>query len=153
MNYARFYTLFAKIPKYGDNEDQKAQLVSDISHGRTTSLRELTPAEYNALCRLLDERIGNRDQLRKRRSEALRLMTALGIDTSNWGAVDHFCAQPRIAGKVFRQLSCEELIALSRKLRAITAKRPSHRPQPQTNTAEPKILYYNPTYNLEGLPS
>lgn len=152
MNYAKFYTLLAKIPKYGDNEDQKAQLVSSISHGRTTSLRELTSSEYNALCRLLDERVAGRDQLRKRRSEALRLMTALGIDTSNWGAVDHFCAQPRIAGKVFRQLRCDELIALSRKLRAIAGKRPSHRPKQPTAT-QPKILYYKPTYNPEGLPS
>ena len=101
MNYSRFYSLFAKLPKYGDDDDQKAQLVSEISQGRTTSLRELSQQEYNSLCYLLEERMGIRDNLRRRRSALLRQMQQMGIKTHDWQAVDAFCLQPRIAGKPF----------------------------------------------------
>lgn len=148
MNYSRFYTLFAKLPKYGDDDDQKAQLVNEISHGRTTSLRELSYQEYNALCRLLEERMGIRENLRRRRSAVLKQMTAMGIKTSDWQVVDQFCLQPRIAGKPFRYLSLAELTALSRKLHAIDHKRPTQSTEPKV-----KMLYYKSSINSQQLPS
>lgn len=148
MNYSRFYALFAKLPKYGDDEEQKAQLVDEISHGRTTSLRELSCQEYNALCRLLEERMGIRENLRRRRSAVLKQMTAMGIKTSDWQAVDQFCLQPRIAGKPFRYLNLVELNALSRKLHAIERKRPT-----KSHQSNVKILYYQPPIKSQQLPS
>lgn len=148
MNYSRFYSLFAKLPKYGDDDDQKAQLVSEISQGRTTSLRELSQQEYNSLCCLLEERMGIRDNLRRRRSALLRQMQQMGIKTHDWQAVDAFCSQPRIAGKPFRYLSLTELTALSRKLRAIDHKRASQSTEPKV-----KMLYYKPQINSQQLPS
>lgn len=148
MNYSRFYSLFAKLPKYGDDDDQKAQLVSEISQGRTTSLRELSQQEYNSLCRLLEERMGIRDNLRRRRSALLRQMQQMGIKTHDWQVVDQFCLQPRIAGKPFRYLSLTELTALSRKLHAIDHKRPSQSTEPKV-----KMLYYKPQINSQQLPS
>ena len=147
MNYSIFYSLFAKLPKYGDDDDQKAQLVSEISHGRTTSLRELSQQEYNSLCSLLEERMGIRDNLRRRRSALLRQMQQMGIKTHDWKAVDAFCLQTRIAGKPFRYLGLTELTALSRKLRAIDKKRPS-----QSTVPKVKMLYYKPSINSQ-LPS
>ena len=148
MNYSRFYSLFAKLPKYGDDDDQKAQLVSEISQGRTTSLRELSQQEYNSLCYLLEERMGIRDNLRRRRSALLRQMQQMGIKTHDWQAVDAFCLQPRIAGKPFRYLSLAELTALSRKLHAIDHKRPTQSTEPKV-----KMLYYKPSINSQQLPS
>jgi hypothetical protein len=148
MNYSRFYTLFAKLPKYGDDDEQKAQLVDEISHGRTTSLRELTYQEYNALCRLLEERMGIRENLRRRRSAVLKQMTAMGINTSDWQVVDQFCLQPRIAGKAFRYLNMVELNALSRKLHAIEHKRLYQHYQPKVS-----LQYCQLPFNSQQLPS
>lgn len=52
MNYARFYALLGRLP--GRNDDTKAHLVARFTAGRTTSLRQMTPAEYDALCAALE---------------------------------------------------------------------------------------------------
>lgn len=148
MNYSRFYSLFAKLPKYGDDDDQKAQLVSEISQGRTTSLRELSQQEYNSLCSLLEERMGIRDNLRRRRSALLRQMQQMGIKTHDWQVVDQFCLQPRIAGKAFRYLNMVELNALSRKLHAIEHKRLYQHYQPKVS-----LQYCQLPFNSQQLPS
>ena len=56
-------------------------------------------------------------------SSALHQLQLYGVDTTDWNKVNAFCAQPRIAGKAFRDLDCEELEALTRKMRAIIRKR------------------------------
>lgn len=63
------------------------------------------------------------DLLRRKRSSVLHRMQLLGIDTADWDRVDNFCKDPRIAGKRFCQLDCDELDALFRKLLAIGRKR------------------------------
>lgn len=147
MDYSRFYALFKLLPKYGNDEEQKSQLVLQVSGGRTTSLRELHLHEYNALCNMLDDRVGQRELLRKRRSAVLRQMTAMGIDTSDWGNVDKFCLQPRIAGKAFRYLDIAELSELSRKLHAIEHKRI------RNPAAAARILSFHPNSIPNTLPS
>ena len=135
-NYARFYTLLKKMPGA-----DKETLVEQYTDGRTTHLRETTPQEYNKMCRDMeqvagyDERMSDiRMELRRKRSVCLKLMQQLGIDTTDWNRVDNFCLHPRIAGKPFRQISIEELEALSVKLRAIKRKEgqllPPQRPTP-----------------------
>ena len=138
-NYARFYTLLKKMPGA-----DKETLVSQYTDGRTTSLRETTRQEYDRMCRDMERETGYdefvegiRRQLRRRRSEVLKLMQQLGIDTTNWNRVDAFCKDVRIAGKAFRHISIDELEALAVKLRIIERKgglkaRPQQPEQPTT---------------------
>lgn len=63
-----------------------------------------------------------KDVQRQHRSRCLRLMQKLGIDTTDWERINAFCRDKRIAGKVFAELSNEELEQLSVKLRAISRK-------------------------------
>ena len=120
-NYYRFYALLLGIPS-GDREDMKETLVSSFTDGRTTSLKEMTQKEYNAMCASLEERTGWRERLRKKRSLCLRLMQKAGIDTTDWQRINDFCRNPKIAGKVFAQLGVKDLDALQVKLRAIMRK-------------------------------
>ena len=138
-NYARFYTLLKKMPGA-----DKETLVSQYTDGRTTSLRETTRQEYDRMCRDMERETGYdefvegiRRQLRRKRSEVLKLMQQLGIDTTNWNRVDAFCKDVRIAGKAFRHISIDELEALAVKLRIIERKgglkaRPQQPEQPTT---------------------
>lgn len=124
FNYARFYTLLKLLPGA-----DKELLVEQYTNGRTTHLRETTPQEYDLMCRDMERLTGHdaqrealRRQLRRRRSEVLKLMQQLGIDTTDWNRVDCFCSDTRIAGKAFRHISIDELEALAVKLRAIKRK-------------------------------
>lgn len=138
-NYARFYTLLKKMPGA-----DKETLVAQYTDGRTTSLRETTRQEYDRMCRDMERETGYdefvegiRRQLRCRRSEVLKLMQQLGIDTTDWNRVDAFCKDVRIAGKAFRHISIDELEALAVKLRIIERKgglkaRPQQPEQPTT---------------------
>lgn len=128
-NYHRFYALFNRLPCGGDREDLKETLVSSYTNGRTTSLREMSEAEYKTMCAALEQKV-NPDaralyiqERKRRRSSALHQLQLYGVDTTDWSKVNAFCEQPRIAGKPFRDLDCEELEALTKKMRAIIRKR------------------------------
>ena len=138
MNYKRFYTLLKAMPIYAEKE----ALVASASGGRTTSLRELSLDEYNALCASMEAQVGYKDTLRKTRSAALKLMTQMGVNTASWAVVNAFVEQPRIAGKPFARLSIQELQQLSRKLRSIMRKRPAPSGAP---TPTPRIISFNPS--------
>lgn len=116
-NYA---IVFAYLRKYPDLT--KEDIAHQYSGGRTTSLKGLKQQEYRAMLRALQSMMQDQEALRKARSIALRLMQEYGIDTRDWGRINHFCSNPRIAGKVFAKLRVEELKALSRKLRDILRK-------------------------------
>ena len=120
-NYHRFYALLSRLPG-GDRDDMKETLVSSFTDGRTTSLREMTQKEYNAMCASLEERTGWKEQLRKKRSLCLKLMQKAGVDTTDWQRINDFCRSPKIAGKEFAQLGVDDLDALQVKLRAIMRK-------------------------------
>ena len=128
-NYHRFYASFNRLPCGGDREDMKESLVSSYTNGRTTSLREMSEAEYNAMCAALEHKVNPNaralyiQERKRRRSSALHQLQLYGVDTTDWNKVNAFCEQPRIAGKPFRDLNCEELEALTRKMRAIIRKR------------------------------
>ena len=121
MNYHRFYALFNRLPGV-DKADMKETLVSSYTNGRTTHLSEMTQEEYEAMCMDLERRTGWREELRKKRSLCLRLMTQADIDTGDWNKVNAFCRHPRIAGKEFARLGVKELESLQKKLRAIIRK-------------------------------
>lgn len=128
-NYSRFYAI-AKA-KGIDLDQHKETLVAQFTGGRTESLREMTPAEYDEMCECLQtgRRIGEtseayKERLRRARSAVLNRMQRLGVDTADrtFAAVNEFCLDPRIAGKPFGMLSVEELQSLVPKLEAILRK-------------------------------
>lgn len=132
-NFARFYGMFNKVGYPGDKEELKRDMVRQITNGRTESLREVTRQEYDELCASLGRGLNGVDGqngrsgltnkwLRHHRSIALHQMQRMGVDTSDWNRVDDLCQDPRIAGRVFRFLSVDELIAMTTKLRIIERK-------------------------------
>lgn len=121
-NFGRFYKALNGLTCYGSRDDLKQMLVWQYTGGRTTSLREMTYQEYQALCTAMEKRDRTREELRRQRSIALKLMQQLGIDTTDWSRVNDFCRNPRISGKAFAEHSTEELKDLSTKLRMIRRK-------------------------------
>ncbi len=123
--YARFYALQSRLPGM-----EKDTLVRQYTNGRTMHLHEMAADEYRAMCEAMSRMIAHTDwwkstlrELRRLRSIALHQMQLLGVDTADWGKVNAFCLDPRIAGLAFRDLNHEELEALTRKLRVIRRKR------------------------------
>lgn len=121
-NFSRFFAVFNKLPYGGSREDFKRQIVLQYTWNRTDSLREMTRREYNDCCNALEELSGQKSEQKKRRSECLKLMQKLGIDTTDWTRINAFCDDKRIAGKVFARLTNDELEQLSVKLRSIQRK-------------------------------
>lgn len=143
-NYARFYTLLKKLPGA-----DKETLVEQYTSGRTTHLHETTMQEYNAMCNDMERVAGYdefvesiRRQLRRKRSEVLKLMQQLGIDTTDWNRVNAFCQDARIVGKAFRHISIDELEALAVKLRAIKRKKEAS-PSPSESRGTIVVLSVN----------
>lgn len=134
-SYARFYALLKRMA--GDREEIKRTLVDRFTGGRTTSLREMRTGEYEAMCRALDAELAHPGiseeeagaAIKRHRSSVLRRMQKIGVDTSDWNAVDAFCLDNRIAGKRFALLSVEELQALLPKLEAILRKPKAEKPK------------------------
>lgn len=127
-NFARFYGILKRVPKIGDNEYLKKEMVSVATGGRTESLKEITRKEYDDLCNLLEKRFPEKrniyvEQRRKKRSSCLKLLQKIGVDTTSWTAINNYCKSPKIAGKVFAELDIEELQQLSKKLRMILKKK------------------------------
>lgn len=128
-NYSRFYAIFNRLPYRGDREEFKKSVVLQYTWNRTEHLHEMTEREYNDCCAALEKMLAPdaRDvfirERKKWRSSALHQLQLYGVDTTDWNKVNEFCKQPRIAGKEFRDLDCEELEALTRKMRAIIRKR------------------------------
>ena len=110
-NYAIFYALLKQLPGVS-----KEELVLQWTEGRTDSLRDMEPAEYNAMIRAMKGETTDEAARKKVRSAALKQMQRYGVDTSNWDAVDRFCLSPKIAGKRFAKLTLPELRTLRVKL-------------------------------------
>lgn len=116
-NYAPFWAILKKMP----GADKEA-IVLQYTNGRTTSLKEMTDQEYRLMITALRCRVADGERLRAERSATLHQLQRYGIDTTDWGEVNRFCAQSRIAGKVFAKITIAEHIALQSKMRAIIAK-------------------------------
>lgn len=131
--YHKFYGLLNALPYDGGRNELKASLVDSISLGRTEHLRELTEAEYEALCMKLNHLVKqkiteDRKVIKRKRRVVLLLLQEYGLDTEHWPVVDGFCLQACIAGKRFKDLTVTELENLSRKMRSILNKQ-----TPKTN--------------------
>lgn len=142
-SYARLYALLRAAMPEMDRDDAKALIVSTVTKGRTTSLREVTDDELMAAEEMLREQQSARDgDLRKHRSAALHQLQLYGIDTTDWDAVNRFVSSPRIAGKPFYRLTEEELTALSRKLRAMIRKQGEAPKRAETTPTPFRGKYY-----------
>ena len=146
-NYSRFYAVCKA--KGVDLEQYKDDLISEFTHGRTTSLKEMTDAEYEEMCDCLQNdrcvsESGDEFQARRRksRSAVLNRIQRLGVDTTDFSKVNAFCLDRRIAGKPFGMLSIDELDALVPKLEAMLRK---PKPQREAKTpAMPMFIYFRP---------
>ena len=150
-NFARFYSL-AKS-KGIDLEQHKEVLVSQFTDGRTSSLREMTDAEYEDMCNCIQsgKQRGESNEvyqarLRKARSAVLNRMQRLGVDTADksFAPVNEFCLNPRIAGKPFGLLTIDELDALVPKLEAILRKPKREEVRQMARCVMQIPVYYNP---------
>lgn len=130
-NFGRFYGLLKLMPGM-DKEELKQQLVMYWTMGRTDSLREMTQHEYHKMCDELNYTLKKQVQddkntfdalRRQKRSTCLRLMQKIGVDTTDWNAVNSYCRSPKIAGTLFKNLSLDDLDDLSMKLRMILKKK------------------------------
>lgn len=116
-NYAAFYALLKSMPGAS-----KEDLVLQWTNGRTSSLKEMSEREYTLMIRQLRQQVDNLEEKKKARSAVLKQFQLYGIDTTDWDAVDRFCASPRIAGKAFRYLTIAELKTLRVKMLSIRNK-------------------------------
>ena len=116
-NYAAFYGLLKSMPGAS-----KEDLVLQWTNGRTSSLKEMSEREYSLMIRQLRQQVENLEEKKKARSAVLKQFQLYGIDTTDWDAVDRFCASPRIAGKAFRYLTIAELKTLRVKMLSIRNK-------------------------------
>lgn len=128
-NFARFYGVFNKLSHKGDKEELKSDLVRQATGGRTDSLREVTRREYEDLCSSLERMVPGAAvqsaivaELKRQRSIALHQMQKMGVDTTDWNRINALCKDQRIAGKLFGQMTAEELAAMTVKLRTIERK-------------------------------
>lgn len=145
MNYSRFYGLLAKLPVH--NEQMKEEFVAGFTEGRTSSLKEMTPTEYESMCDSLESSLKQKSHLRGFRSKALIAMQRIGIDTTDWVRINAFCEDKRIAGKAFYHLSESELVVLTVKLRSIARNGglKSHpKPEPAAQPAPKQKVMYIP---------
>ncbi len=143
-NFGRFYSAFRKLTIYGESEEVKRELVLQYTARRTDSLKEMTRKEYIDLCIAIEDINGSKDELKRRRSIALKLMQELEVDTTDWAQINDFCRHPRIAGKAFGRLTVEELMELARKLRLIKRKGwKRKKPEPEQPKVSPQkhIMY------------
>ena len=116
----RLHTIYSV---QGIDDEQKRGILLDLTDGRTNTTKELTYSEAMYLCGYLNgAKKENRDltiterEIRRRRSAVLKRVQQIGVDTTDWGAVNAFCLDTRIAGKKFRELDGEELLLLIPKL-------------------------------------
>lgn len=130
-NFGRFYGLLKLMPGM-DKEELKQQLVMYWTMGRTDSLREMTQHEYHKMCDELNYTLKKQVQddkntfdalRRQKRSTCLKLLQKIGVDTTDWNAVNSYCRSPKIAGTLFKNLSLDDLDDLSMKLRMILKKK------------------------------
>ena len=91
-------------------------------------------SEYNNMCAHMQQVVDKHNAkikkplseqeraLKAARSAVLTRLQKMGIDTTDFGKVDQFCMINKIAGKLFRHLTLEELKDLIPKLEAMMAK-------------------------------
>lgn len=148
FNFGRFYSALKKVIEHSgeDAADYKNYIVSTYTDGRTIHVRDMTYKEYSAACSAMEAAAGVSyiEERRKARSELLRQMQRVGIDTTDWNRINAFCEDKRIAGKPFGRLTAEELRKVAVKARSIQNKGGlKQAPKPKENAVTPSIIIVN----------
>lgn len=132
MSMSRFWALLNKI-QVPDKEEYRRTLISEVTKGRTHSLKEVTKAELYKLNAILQSAVGGEQEARDKwlaksaerrelRRRICAVMADIGIDITDRERVDRYCLSPRIAGKKLNDLNEVELNSLYRKLKSIERK-------------------------------
>lgn len=132
MDRIRAYRQFHALLDELGLRESKRDILAGYGVNSTTELTDaqLSSAIYSLYCDSKRKKDAAADRLRACRSAVLRLLTDIGVyridreDSRSvvWKRVNMFVSQPKIAGKVFYDLSVDELQALAVKLRAMKAK-------------------------------
>lgn len=114
----------------GIDEDARRALIHRLTNGRTDSTKGLTYSEAQYILGFLEgtaqgkvnsQRITT-DAVKKLRSAVLKRLQQIGIDTTDWDAVNAYLRSPKIAGHALYELSGQELSNLIPKLESIKRK-------------------------------
>jgi hypothetical protein len=141
-NFSRFYALLNKAVGA-----DKEELVRQFTGGRTASLREMTPQEYNEMCdRLQGGTRSNGWSLSRYRHEALSALSAIGIIVidKDFSQVNQFCLKRSRFKKLFYDFDIKDLKALRRQAEAIRMKAKA-KPKRYANTT-PILITSTPIY-------
>jgi len=119
-SYSRFYALLNQMRGI-----TKEDIVYEWSEGGTTSLSEFAeycPDIYQEMLTAMDKTVNDYAAIKKARSGVLVLLQKIGIDTTNWKAVNAYLESPKICGKRLYRLNLNELNHLRRKLECVLFK-------------------------------
>ena len=141
MNHAEFYKYLPAQPGYQKKyaEMLKETLVYEYSDKKTQSLKELAerwPRKYDRMINDMrdtyQKHLPKTDAERKlllkqKRSEVLKLLTLIGVDTAatakgDWNPVNDYLSSPKISGKTLNMMTIEELEKCKARLLAIRHK-------------------------------
>lgn len=137
-NYKRLYYLAGLVKEQDPTIDVEKFIqgwIWQTTGERTYHKSELTGPEYQAICREIIQKYNLRDEyfitierqravikMKKKRSAVLIRLQRIGIDTTNWAAVNAYLRSPRISGKPLYELTTVELDMLIPKLESILKK-------------------------------
>lgn len=137
-NYKRLYYLAQKVKEKDPTIDMEKFIhgwIWDTTKERTYHKSELTGEEYDYICREIARKYDIKDEyfvtvekqrheieIRKKRSAVLHRLQKIGVDTTDWKAVNAYLRSPRISGKALYELDIDELSALIPKLENIIKK-------------------------------
>ena len=127
MNYRHYFALEKRLQKAGYDID-RADLVQELTKGRTSSLRELTHIEYTNLINQMRAFSANRAtynieiESKRKRSQVLAIATLTGLkDPNDFRKFNAFMKDRSILKKPLNQYKLSELDALVQQFRGIEA--------------------------------
>ena len=127
-----------RLQKVGYQID-RADLVAELTQGRTSSLRELTHIEYTHLINQMRQFAANRAtydmeiERKRKRSQVLSIATRTGLkDPNDWRKFNAFMKERSILKKPLNHYKLSELDALVRQFRGIEANYKKSAAQPGT---------------------
>lgn len=155
FNYGRFFSALKKVIEHSgeDASEYKNYIVGAYTDGRTIHVHEMSYKEYSAACGAMEAAagIGYIEERRKARSELLKQLQRMGIDTTDWNRINAFCEDKRIAGKPFGRMTAEELRKVAVKARSIQNKGGLKKPSAEEKVAALSVFILNNNSNNNNL--
>ena len=127
MNYRHYFALEKRLQKAGYQID-RAEVVAELTKGRTSSLRELSHIEYTDLINQMRQFAAEsatydmETECKRKRSQVLAIATRTGLkDPNDWRKFNSFMKERSILKKPLIKYKLSELGALVRQFRGIEA--------------------------------